>query len=76
MSLVQIELTSCVSLTPPPPGVEEPMKRLQPCLYQFVKDKMLKGEEPSPDNKKEVVHKFLAEFVSSVETTMVCVCVC
>ena len=52
-------------------GVEEPMKRLQPCLYQFIRGRLLKGEEPTPDRKKEAVTQFLSPFISSITSTMV-----
>ena len=53
------------------PGVEAPMKRLQPCLYQFIQDRLLKGKNPTPELKKESVTRFLAPFIPSVNTTMV-----
>ena len=47
------------------------MKRLQPCLYEFVRVRLLKGEDPTPERKKESVNQFLTNFVSSLTSTMV-----
>ena len=52
-------------------GVEEPMKKLQPCLYQFVKGRLLGGEDPTPQLKKAAVTKFLAPFIPSIASSMV-----
>ena len=55
-------------------GVEAPMKKLQPCLFQFVKTRLLKGEDPTvaPEMKKAAVTKLLAPFIPSIASTMVC----
>ena len=50
------------------------MKKLQPCLFQFVKTRLLKGEDPTvaPEMKKAAVTKLLAPFIPSIASTMVC----
>ena len=47
------------------------MKRLQPCLYEFIRVRLLKGKDPTPEMKKESVDQFLFNFVSSLNSTMV-----
>ena len=61
-----------------PTGVEEPMKKLQPCLFQFVKNRLLKGQDPTPapELKKAAVTKFLAPFIPSISSSMVCHWLC
>ena len=54
-------------------GVEEPLKRLQPCLFKFIKDKMLRGEEPTASTRKKAVTRFLSDTISSINSTMVSV---
>ena len=63
---IHLVMVLCVLL-----GVEEPMKKIQPSLYQFICHRLLNNEEPTAERKKEAVTKLLSPFIPSVASTMV-----
>lgn len=48
-------------------GEVAPVERLQPCLYSWVREKLLEGAVPTPGRKQQAVEAFLANCKSTLE---------
>ena len=55
-------------------GEVKPAQRLQPSLFNFIKDKLLDGVTPAMSKKQEAVGAFLANVKPSLQAVEVSCC--